>query len=138
MIATYINAVTVVVGAAAGLLLRRFITERFRGVVTSGIGVVTLVLGFRLSFESQQIVYLALAITIGGLLGEWWQIEAGITRLGEGLHRLLPGRPARGRPWPGRRGTAGVRGGIPELVGVVLRRRHDAGGLVPGRRGRRL
>lgn len=107
MIATYINAVTVVVGAAAGLLLRRFITERFRGVVTSGIGVVTLVLGFRLSFESQQIVYLALAITIGGLLGEWWQIEAGITRLGEGLHRLLP---AGGRAAGGGRGAEGRRG----------------------------
>ena len=90
MIATYINAATVVVGATVGLLLRRFISERFRGVVTSGIGVITLVLGFRLSFESQQIVYLALAVTIGGLLGEWWQIEEGVTRLGEGLHRLLP------------------------------------------------
>ena len=79
-------------GATLGLLLRRFISERFRGVVTSGIGVITLVLGFRLSFESQQIVYLALAVTIGGLLGEWWRIEEGITWLGEGLHRLLPRR----------------------------------------------
>ena len=109
MIATYINAVTVVVGAAAGLLLRRFIKERFRGVVTSGIGVVTLVLGFRLSFESQQIVYLALAVTSGGLLGEWWRIEEGITRLGEGLHRLLPrrrGSDRAARSGDGQRGFA--------------------------------
>ena len=73
MIATYINAAAVVVGALIGLLLRRAISDRFRDVVTSGIGVITLVLGFRLGFESQQIVYLALSVAVGGLLGEWWK-----------------------------------------------------------------
>ena len=89
MIATYINAAAVIVGALIGLLLRRVISDRFRDVVTSGIGVITLVLGFRLGFESQQIVYLALSVAIGGLLGEWWKIEQGVTGLGAALHRLL-------------------------------------------------
>ena len=89
MIATYINAVAVIAGALIGLLLRRVISDRFRDVVTSGIGVITLVLGFRLGFESQQIVYLALSVAIGGLLGEWWKIEEGVTGLGAALHRLL-------------------------------------------------
>ena len=89
MIATYINAAAVIVGALIGLLLRRAISDRFRDVVTSGIGVITLVLGFRLGLESQQIVYLALSVAIGGLLGEWWKIEQGVTGLGAALHRLL-------------------------------------------------
>ena len=63
-----------------------------------GIGVITLVIGFRLSFESRQIVFLALAVASGGLLGEWWRIEDGITRLGGVLHRLVErGRGGRGR-----------------------------------------
>ena len=66
-----------------------------RDVVTSGIGVITLVLGFRLGFESQQIVYLALSVAIGGLLGEWWKIEDGVTGLGAALHRLLWRRETR-------------------------------------------
>ena len=107
MIATYINAAAVIVGALIGLLLRRAISDRYRDVVTSGIGVITLVLGFRLGFESQQIVYLALSVAIGGLLGEWWKIEEGVTGLGAALHRLLwrreTGAPAAA---DGRRGFA--------------------------------
>ena len=109
MIATYINAAAVIVGALIGLLLRRAISDRFRDVVTSGIGVITLVLGFRLGFESQQIVYLALSVAIGGLLGEWWKIEKGVTGLGAALHRLLwrrETRAAAAAAADGRRGFA--------------------------------
>ncbi len=102
MIATLINAAAVVAGAAIGLLFRRSINEsahgeRYRTAVYGGIGVITLVIGFRLSFESRQIVFLALAVASGGLLGEWWRIEDGITRLGGVLHRLVErGRGGRG------------------------------------------
>ena len=106
MIATYINAVAVIAGALIGLLLRRAIADRFRDVVTSGIGVITLVLGFRLGFESQQIVYLALSVAIGGLLGEWWKIEQGVTGLGAALHRLLWRREPAAAAADNRRGFA--------------------------------
>ncbi len=35
-----------------------------------------------MSLESSRIVFLALALIIGGILGEWWRIEDGILSLG--------------------------------------------------------
>ncbi len=44
-----------------------------------------LVLGIKMSLETSRIVYLALALILGGILGEWWNIEGGILKLGEFL-----------------------------------------------------
>lgn len=87
MIATIINAAAVVVGSLFGLLLNRRIGDRTRGVLYSGIGVITLVIGMSMALEMQRVLYLALAIVIGGFLGTWWGVEDAILRLGEFLKR---------------------------------------------------
>jgi len=83
MIATVINAAAVVLGSMVGLLLNRRIGERVRDVLYSGIGVITLVIGMSMALELQRVLYLALAVVIGGILGTWWGVENGILRLGE-------------------------------------------------------
>lgn len=85
MIATFINAAAVVVGSLIGLLLNRRIGERLKEVVYAGIGVISLVIGFSMALEMQRVLYLALSIVAGGVLGTWWGIENGILRLGEFL-----------------------------------------------------
>ncbi|MFW6293275.1 MAG: DUF554 domain-containing protein [Spirochaetota bacterium] len=85
MIATFINAAAVVVGALVGLLLNKRIGERIKGVLYAGIGVVTLVIGMSMALEMQRVLYLALAIVIGGILGTWWGVENAILGLGEAL-----------------------------------------------------
>ena len=85
MIATLINAAAVVVGSLIGLLLNRRIGERLKEVVYAGIGVISLVIGFSMALEMQRVLYLALSIVAGGVLGTWWGIENGILRLGEFL-----------------------------------------------------
>ena len=83
MIATFINAAAVVLGSMVGLLLNRRIGDRVRDVLYSGIGVITLVIGMSMALELQRVLYLALAVVIGGILGTWWGVENGILRLGE-------------------------------------------------------
>ncbi len=85
MIATLINAAAVVVGSLIGLLLNRRIGERLKEVVYAGIGVISLVIGFSMALEMQRVLYLALSIVAGGVLGTWWGIENGVLRLGEFL-----------------------------------------------------
>lgn len=85
MIATFINAAAVVVGSLIGLLLNRRIGERLKEVVYAGIGVISLVIGFSMALEMQRVLYLALSIVAGGVLGTWWGIENGVLRLGEFL-----------------------------------------------------
>lgn len=85
MIATFINAAAVIVGSLIGLLLNRRIGERLKEVVYAGIGVISLVIGFSMALEMQRVLYLALSIVAGGVLGTWWGIENGVLRLGEFL-----------------------------------------------------
>jgi uncharacterized protein len=89
MIAAVVNAFAVLAGSLLGLLLHRRLPESFRKMVFWGAGLVSLALGIRMSAESGKIVYLALSVILGGILGEWWKIEEGIVRLGELLKRTF-------------------------------------------------
>lgn len=82
MIATVVNAAAVVIGSLLGLALNRRIGERIKELLYSGIGVITLVIGMSMALQMQRVLYLALAVVIGGILGMWWGVEDGILRLG--------------------------------------------------------
>ena len=92
MIATVVNAIAVIVGSLLGLLLHARIKESFKAIVSMGAGVVSLVIGVKMSLDSSKIVFLALSLIIGGILGEWWRIEEGILSLGETLKRTFAKR----------------------------------------------
>jgi uncharacterized membrane protein YqgA involved in biofilm formation len=92
MIATIVNALAVVIGSLVGLLLHARIKESLKSIVFIGAGIVSLILGVRMSLESSKIVFLALSLIIGGILGEWWKIENGILALGDLLKRKFAGK----------------------------------------------
>lgn len=83
MIATIVNALAVLTGGVLGRLLHARITDNFKRTVTVGAGVMVVILAVRMSLESSKIVFLALSLIIGGILGEWWHIEDGILSPGE-------------------------------------------------------
>jgi len=87
MIATIINCATVIVGSLIGLLLHKKINEGFRRVVYVGAGMVSIILGIKMGLVTTRIVFMALALILGGILGEWWNIEGGILRFGEFLKK---------------------------------------------------
>jgi uncharacterized membrane protein YqgA involved in biofilm formation len=89
MIATVVNALAVLIGSLIGFLLHARIKESFKTVVSIGAGIMTIILGVRMSLDSSKIVFLALSLIIGGILGEWWRIEDGILWLGEILKRTF-------------------------------------------------
>lgn len=89
MIATIVNCVAVLAGSLIGVLFHSKVTERFIGIVYIGIGMISLIIGIRMSLESTRILFVALAIVIGGILGNWWNVEGGVYRIGEFFERLL-------------------------------------------------
>jgi uncharacterized membrane protein YqgA involved in biofilm formation len=89
MIATVVNSLAVLAGSLIGLLLHARISESFKSIVYIGAGIMTVILGIRMSLQSTQIVFLALSLIVGGILGEWWRIEDGILSLGELLKRAF-------------------------------------------------
>jgi uncharacterized membrane protein YqgA involved in biofilm formation len=92
MIATIINTAAILIGSFIGLLFHSRIRESFKNVVYVGAGIMTLVLGIGMAIKTTRIVYFALSLIIGGILGEWWRIEDSILTLGEFLKRTFAGR----------------------------------------------
>ncbi len=92
MIATIVNAAAVVVGTILGLILRRGIGDELKEAVYVGIGVVSLIIGISMTLEATRILYLALSLVLGGVVGEVLGIENGILRLGDFLRSRFAAR----------------------------------------------
>ena len=96
MIATFINCFAVIFGSLLGIVLHKKIKPSFKGIVFTGIGIISLVLGTKMSLESTKIVYLALSLVLGGILGQWLDIEGKILKLGDFLKsKFSPDKYAR-------------------------------------------
>ena len=92
MIATIINCVTVIIGTILGLLLHKRIQEDFKGIVFTGIGIISLIIGIKMSLETTRILSAAFSIVAGGLLGNSLRIEDRMLGLGEKLSGKFAGK----------------------------------------------
>lgn len=98
MTGTLINIVAVLVGGTVGVLIGNRLPDRTRQTLMSGIGLVTLVIGLQMALTTQNILIVMFSVLLGGILGEWWDIDARLQAFGEWLQRRLvhEGGPASG------------------------------------------
>jgi len=75
MTGTLINAGAVIVGGTLGTLLGERLPPRIREIVIQGIGLVTLAVGMSMVLETNSFLVVLSSILVGGILGEWWQLE---------------------------------------------------------------
>lgn len=80
MVGTLINIATVLVGGIAGTVLGSRLSERIRERVLHRLGLVTLAVGLKLTLKTQNVLIVMGSILVGAILGEWWQIDAGLER----------------------------------------------------------
>ena len=97
MIAAVVNAVAVVAGSLIGVLCSKRINQELSRVVQTGAGVVTIVIGMEMALAYENIIFLAMAVIAGGIIGSWLDIDGRILQLGDALGRLVLGR-RRGAP----------------------------------------
>lgn len=96
---TWINVVAVLGGTVLGLVLRGRLPVSMQQVITQGVGLLTLFLGIQMAERLNDVqagpiagvILGLLAMVIGGLLGEWGQIERRLEQVGNGLKRRLKG-----------------------------------------------
>ena len=91
MTGTLLNIVAVLIGGGLGVLLGDRLPQRMRETVMHGLGLVTLIVGIDLALGTKNILVPMGSVLVGAMLGEWWQIDRGLERLGE----WLKGRVAR-------------------------------------------
>ncbi len=90
---TILNILTVLIGGGLGLAFGARLPERVRETVIGSLGLFTIALGVQMTFKSNNMLIVLGSILVGGILGEWWGIDAGLKNLGAWLESRFAGRP---------------------------------------------
>lgn len=97
MFGTILNVITVLVGGALGLLFGARIPERMRHTIVAGLGLFTLAIGARLSFESSNTILVLLSLLAGGVMGELMNIEDRLEAMGAWLQERFAAKAKGGK-----------------------------------------
>ena len=89
MIAVFVNCIAIIIGSLIGIIFSSRISANLSRVVQTGSGVVTMVIGIEMALAYENIIFLAMAIIAGGILGSWMDIDGKILLLGDALGKLV-------------------------------------------------
>ncbi len=89
MLAVFVNCAAVVIGSVIGLLFAKKIPQKISDSIQIACGLVSFVIGVQMAFKYQNVVYLALALILGGIVGTALDIDGKILRLGRFLERVF-------------------------------------------------
>lgn len=89
LLGTLINVATVLTGSLVGLYAKAKLPQRYVQIIFQGIGIFTLVLGVSMALKTQMILIPIFSLIIGGILGEWWDLEAKVGHLANWVKRKV-------------------------------------------------
>lgn len=86
---TYVNILAIIVGSSIGLLINKNLPERFITVFFQVIGLFTIVLGITMAIKSTHMLHLVLALITGSIIGELFQLDQNMDKMGSFLKKKL-------------------------------------------------
>ena len=89
MIAVFVNCATILLGSLVGLLFAKKIPQKVTDAIQLACGLVSFIMGVQMSFKYQNVVYLALALICGGIVGTLLDIDGKILQFGKFLERIF-------------------------------------------------
>ena len=97
---TWVNVFTVILGTCLGLLLKDRFPTKIQTIITQGIGLLTVWIGLSMANSMGQVqaggidgaILGLLAVVLGGVVGEWLQIEEKLTAIGNWLKQKFRGQ----------------------------------------------
>lgn len=87
MLGTLINVVLILAGSFAGLFLRGRLPDRYVNRVMEGVALIILLLGLDMAMTETNILLVLFSLVLGGLLGEYLQIEEGLQNWSQRVER---------------------------------------------------
>ncbi|MBO4533108.1 MAG: DUF554 domain-containing protein [Treponema sp.] len=93
MLAVLVNCGTVIIGSIIGILFSKKFTDELLDMIQTACGVITLIIGLQMAFKYESIVYLALSLIIGGVIGYAIDIDGAILKLGGWLQKITTPKP---------------------------------------------
>ena len=97
LIGTLVNALGILGGSAAGLLLGRLIPARLADAVTKGVALCVFYIGVSGMLASERTLVLIVSMVLGVLLGELLRLDDRLSALGDRVERRFAARGVRGR-----------------------------------------
>jgi len=88
MLAVFVNCGAIVLGSIIGLLFAKKFTDELSDMIQTGCGIVTMIIGLQMAFKYENIVFLALSLIIGAIIGYALDIDGAILRLGKWLEKF--------------------------------------------------
>lgn len=110
MLAVLVNCIAIIIGSLIGVVFSKRISDNLSKVVQTGAGVVTAVIGMEMALAYDNIIFLAMAIIAGGIIGSWMDIDGKILMVGDALGRLVLRKSATSKDaaTEGQRGETGA------------------------------
>lgn len=89
----------VLIGTSSGLFLRNRLAPKFQAIITQAVGLTTIFIGISMAGALSQaqagrvdgVILALIALVIGGLVGEWWQLEKKLMIFGDWLKARFRG-----------------------------------------------
>lgn len=88
-VGTFINMLAVLIGGTIGLLLGNRFPENIRKVTFQAIGLFVLVIGMSMALKVQEPLIMVFSLILGGMLGEFLQLDTRTNNLGNWLKTKL-------------------------------------------------
>ncbi len=79
----------VIAGSLVGLLLKGGIKDRYRSTIMQAVGLAVIMIGLQSALKTDAILLVVFSLAIGGLIGEWINIEIRLEQLGQWLEKRL-------------------------------------------------
>ena len=89
---TLVNAAGIVGGSIIGLLCKNNLPVKYQQTVMQGLALSVGLIGLQMATKTQNILIVIISMVIGGLLGEFLDIDKWLTRFGEEVTRRMGSR----------------------------------------------
>ncbi|HVO68957.1 MAG TPA: DUF554 domain-containing protein [Aggregatilineaceae bacterium] len=89
---TLLNTITVLIGSSVGLLVGNRLPQRIQESVVTGLGLVTLFVGFSNAGETGNVIIPLLSLVIGAIFGELLQLDRRLDHFAGWLQARVQGR----------------------------------------------
>lgn len=91
MTGTIINFALIIFGSLLGVFFGKKLSSDLKGTLVSTLGLFTAGVGLSMFLNNENPLYSLVALVIGGILGEWWNIEGAIAQMGVWLEKRFAG-----------------------------------------------
>lgn len=89
MLGTIVNALAIIVGGLVGMMFGKALPEKMKNTVIQGIGLAVILIGLSMALQSKNTLVVIASLVLGGILGEWIDIELRLQQLGQTLEKIL-------------------------------------------------